>query len=146
MLFLFASFCFCKAPHQSKHSLNINFRRDIETASLSGSSEIVCLINHFLETPGFSRVLILPEFWKEHPARFCVFHFTLEVFMHNLSVSQNGPNSLFMRYFPQYSCFGSMTEKLSVQLCFPHVANVLSQYGASNRRIPFVLPESVSCA
>ena len=61
MLFLFASFCFCKAPHQSKHSLNINFHRDIETASLSSSFEIV-LFNHFLEIPGFSRVLIMPEF------------------------------------------------------------------------------------
>lgn len=71
----------------------------------------------------------MPEFWKEHPARFCVFHFTLEAFMHILCVSQNGPNSLFMRYFPQYSCFGSMTQKLSVQLCFPHFAIVLSQYG-----------------
>ena len=71
----------------------------------------------------------MPEFWKEHPARFCVFHFTLETFMHILCVSQNGPNSLFMRYFPQYSCFGSMTQKLSVQLCFPHFAIVLSQYG-----------------
>ena len=71
----------------------------------------------------------MPEFWKEHLARFCVFHFTLETFMHILCVSQNGPNSLFMRYFPQYSCFGSMTQKLSVQLCFPHFAIVLSQYG-----------------